>query len=263
MTICAAAICKRNADESVLIGISDRMMTSGSEENQTEFESNTHKLYGFHPQNVMSMSAGVTDYAYEIACTTQRELGTGASSVEEVANLYASRHVALRNRRIESNLLVPMNELDSDQMSDVNRQIQEGIWNLGTEALIVGVDSEGPHIYHVHDPGFARFCDKLGFLAIGMGAQHFSTFLMSARYDSTWLLMDALLLMFSAKRQAEMAPNVGRTTEMFIAHGTGRHILRPDDLRIIGQHHDTLAHQTEDLRRDTARAMAAALPPLP
>ena len=62
MTVSAAAIC-RDGDESVLVGLSDRMITSGD----VEFESGTSKLFGFDTNWVMGFAAGNTDTNLEIA----------------------------------------------------------------------------------------------------------------------------------------------------------------------------------------------------
>ena len=68
MTICAAAICKVG-DESVIIGIADRMYTRGRDPNQTEYESAHSKTYIFR-DNVIGLTAGDGDFALEISRLT-------------------------------------------------------------------------------------------------------------------------------------------------------------------------------------------------
>jgi hypothetical protein len=263
MTICAAAICK-NGQENVLVTISDRMITVGDE---TEFESGATKIFGFSPVNVICLSAGDADASLEIANATHRQVeAKGTLDVGGVADLYAENHAALRRTRLERLYLAPLGlnlgtfmarqrKMDPEQVAYLTDRMLDASGDLRAEAIIVGVDSTGPHIYQVADPGTSVCRDKSGFFAIGGGSRHFETVFMSASYDSTWQLMPTLLLMFSAKRQAEMAPGVGRATDMLSMQGNGNQVLTQEQLRIIATHHDNLIQRTIRAREEVIQAL--------
>jgi hypothetical protein len=120
--------------------------------------------------------------------------------------------------------------------------------HLKAEAIIAGVDATGPHVYHVDDPGQSTCHDNAGFFAIGIGWRHFETVFMAQRYAPTRDFYDALLLTFSAKRQAEMAPGVGRATDMIIMEKNGSHVLPPNEVEAIGSCHDDLTQQAARMR---------------
>ena len=193
-----------------------------------------------------------------------------------MANLYAADHALVRNRRTEVCILGPLglnremflsrqSELDPALVADTAAQMQDQYWHLGTQSLIFGVDATGPHIYEVIDPGLALYREKPGFLAIGYGVQHFETVFMAARYDSNWPFMRALMLAFTAKRQAQMAPGVGETTDIFIVRKSGHRILSERDVEfsVVNQHHGLLMSKTRQLQADTVSQLTAALPNFP
>jgi hypothetical protein len=67
MTVCAAALCK-NGPQDVILAISDRMVTSGD----IEFESDRTKVFGFPPLKVACLGAGTQDYSFPIALATKK-----------------------------------------------------------------------------------------------------------------------------------------------------------------------------------------------
>src|SRR5438445_11529080 len=122
VTVCAGAICK-NGDKSVLVGVSDRMITS----NDTEFESATTKIFGFADANTVCLSAGDTDAAFEIATETHRRvLANKIASVAMIADLFASNHATLRNRRLERLLLTPLG-LNLDTFVSRQQEMEPGL----------------------------------------------------------------------------------------------------------------------------------------
>jgi hypothetical protein len=264
VTICAAAICKTATSQGV-IGISDRMLTMRGE---TEFESGATKVFSFHPANVICLSAGEATASLEIARNTRRQVeATGITDVAGVARLFAENHAALRQRRLADCLLGPLglnfatflsgqHGLPPALLLSLAEQIQDQSWDLGAEAVIAGVDGTGAHVYHVSDPGQSRCFDGPGFVAIGLGARHFETVFMAHSYDPTRDYSDALLLTFSAKRQAEMAPGVGRATDIIIMGEKEPYVLLQNEVEAIGSCHD-------DFTRHTARAREMALYAVP
>lgn len=85
-----------------------------------------------------------------------------------------------------------------------------------TSAIIAGVDSTNyAHIYSVQ--GTTSMCaDHVGFASIGMGAWHANSQLMLARHDKLRPLEETLRLVYAAKKRSEVAPGVGRDTDMVV-----------------------------------------------
>jgi hypothetical protein len=131
--------------------------------------------------------------------------------------------------------------------------------NLGAQALICRVDSYGPHIYAVWDPGEVFPATKAGFHSIGIGARHFDDVVAAAGYDMSWPLMPALLLAFEAKRQARRAPYVGESTDIVIVYNDGYRNVTDPEIRIIGMHYDGLVERIKDASDETTRGLGEAL----
>jgi hypothetical protein len=247
LTIAAAAIC-RDEDGYAVIGIADRKLTAADD--KTGYQPRMTKFHCVG-SNVVSMSAGDGDYAIEIARMLTPHLKYSSSeaailgSVAEVAESYAKCHSAIRNRRSEGFVLTPIG-LDLERLvggqhglpESVITNLLDRIWDsdfdLKTESLICGIDSTGERLFRVTDPGYASPYDRGAFYAIGSGATHFETFFTTREYDRSWGLMNALLLMFSAKRLSEADPFVGGFSDMFIIRKkTGLKVLSREQVGII------------------------------
>jgi hypothetical protein len=97
------------------------------------------------------------------------------------------------------------------------------------ETIITGVDQEDgyvyPHIYTVIKSvgGDSITCnDSIGFSAIGSGARHAESQFMLAGHSRYASSPETLLLTYLAKKRSEVAPGVGKGTDMFtIGPNTG------------------------------------------
>jgi hypothetical protein len=97
------------------------------------------------------------------------------------------------------------------------RQIGSELINFSppaVEAIICGVDSSGPHLYSVYNSD-ATCQDTVGFAAIGVGSWHADSQFMFAGHVGLRPFPETLLLVYLAKKRAEVAPGVGEATDMF------------------------------------------------
>jgi 20S proteasome alpha/beta subunit len=231
VTICAAAICKLEEQE-VILAISDRMITSGD----IEFEGTQTKIFQFRPW-VFALGAG--DHAVHSAISFETEQGITSGqyvepTVRNVARLYAQNFAALRREQAEQKFLIPLG-LDCTTFVSKQKSIRpelvlrlaDGLLeeNLDITTLILGVDPTGPHMYVVGDPGTVTCLDGAGFAAIGSGGRQARSSFMFAGYTRQWPFDRALLQLYQAKRQAEVAPGVGRATDI-LCLGCGEWVLR-------------------------------------
>lgn len=222
MTVCVATRCHEN----IVFGASDRMLTSGD----VEFEPDTAKIIPL-TTSIVAMTAGDSAFQAEIIWQLFSTLKIRLEkepkkwlSVRDVAYLYQYCRTEIKKKRAEVSLLVP---LGLDQNSFISRQkemapdfisklIKELVnFNVPSiETILAGVDDQGSHIYTILDDDI-RCDDAVGFSAIGSGYWHANSQLMLARYHYEAPMADSLLLTYMAKKRAEVAPGVGKGTDMF------------------------------------------------
>jgi hypothetical protein len=248
VTVCAAVLCDVQRDSSdalpFCLAVSDRMITCGDH----EFESRTTKIFVFGP-TIIGLCAGDTDLHTMMATSTLADVNNnGVSSVQEVARLYARQFVKLRRKRAEETYLAPLGlnsrsflvrqqQMEPSQVALLTQAILEA--RLDVDAIVAGTDDTGSHIYRIGDPGQVMCCDRLGFCAIGSGWRQFETQFMLSGYCRDNSLLDSLLLTYSAKKKAEVAPGVGPATDMVMIHRSGAKVVSDGDsfFEELNNHH--------------------------
>jgi hypothetical protein len=227
MTVCIAAI----AENAMVLAASDRMLTAGD----IEFQPPRSKIFRLTP-SIITMASGDSSLNMEITHSVWRDVyeriekdPTNWWKLSDVAHLYRYYYDTERVREAESSILVPLGLTAEsfisrqDEMSEEflrttsNKLLSHTVNDL--QVIICGLDSEGPHIY-VFDNGEISCRDGVGFAAIGAGEWHASSQLMFAGHTQFSSLATTLLLVYTAKKRAEVAPGVGETTDMF-AVGAG------------------------------------------
>ncbi len=255
MTVCIAAIC----ENSQIIGASDRMLTAGD----VQFEPEWQKIYRI-TGSILLMTAGQAIYQSEILNHLYRDVrerdpqNTGSLwTVEEIASLYAGHYAEAKISRAERDYLTPLaldrhtflsrqKEMDATLVNDLARDLLN-YRPLDVSAIIAGIDQLGPHIYEV-DEGDIRCHDTVGFVTIGIGSGHASSQMMFARHSRIRSLADTLFLVYRAKKHSEVAPGVGKATDMVFCSG-------PTNFINIGEH---VLERLESLYGETQRETDAA-----
>lgn len=83
------------------------------------------------------------------------------------------------------------------------------------EAIVMGLDQSGAHLYAIDNRG-TTCQDWVGFTSIGAGYWHANSQLMFAGHVKTRQLAETTMLVYTAKRRAEVAPGVGEETDMVV-----------------------------------------------
>jgi hypothetical protein len=107
--------------------------------------------------------------------------------------------------------------------------------------IISGIDETGAHIYTIRNDQYT--CnDSVGFAAIGIGARHASSQLMLSGQSWTSTVSDTALAVYNAKKRAEVAPGVGKATDLVtIGPGLGTFSTVRDDLvKRLDQEYQTM-----------------------
>jgi 20S proteasome alpha/beta subunit len=93
-------------------------------------------------------------------------------------------------------------------------------YNLGLELLIAGIDGAGVNIAVIANPGQIVALKKLGYAAIGSGAIHALSMFHLGGQDAQMSVAETLVNAYRAKCAADVAPGVGRETDMAIVSAT-------------------------------------------
>jgi hypothetical protein len=148
--------------------------------------------------------------------------------VKEVVDMYVHVYTALRRGRAQSAVLAPLGLDENSFIAKQKDMSKDFIEKIAKELLqfdmpsiatiITGIDTIGPHIYSINnDYGPCRISclDTIGFAAVGIGARHAESQFMLAGHNPYCFLPETLLLTYSAKKRSEVAPGVGKATDMF------------------------------------------------
>jgi len=221
LTVCVAAISK-----GTIFGASDRMITAGD----IQFEPQQSKL---HPltTSIIAQIAGdasiQSQIIQKVATDISRQIQAAPKTwlnVRDIAELYRHYYEEVHLLYSEHDILAPLaldrhtwiskqKEMDSELLTKIatelmNHKLEE------TAVILSGIDLTGPHIYVVRN-GVISCQDSVGFAAIGAGEWHANSQLMFAGHTKEKSVPETLLLVYSAKRRAEVAPGVGKGTDMF------------------------------------------------
>lgn len=224
VTVCIAALCEGN----IVLGASDRMITAGD----IQFEPPTRKTLGL-TTSIALMFAGDAALHSEVSGAVRQRIHDQIQAdplawltVRGVAEMIVAERNALKLRRAEAAVLQPLGMSADDFLqgrhglsAELSKAIATdlvGYYLPPTHWIVCGVDSEGAHIYTVYD-GELSCQDQVGFAAIGTGGRHAESQLMLGEHARWRTLAETLLLVYSAKKRAEVAPGVGSGTDLFTA----------------------------------------------
>ncbi|MEO8103203.1 MAG: hypothetical protein ABI790_11785 [Betaproteobacteria bacterium] len=232
MTVCVAAICE---DSKTILGASDRMITAGI----VQFQPAASKAYQI-TKSIVIMVAGEMTVQTEIMAELVPRVNVmlsqdpppGWLNVKDIADVYASIHDALKTKRGERDILLPLGLTSETFISRQRELAPKLVTTIATEligktlpstaAIVSGVDNTGAHLYVV-EGGNVTCHDAAGFASIGAGWYHASSHMMFSRHEKNGSLARTLLLTYTAKKRAEVAPGVGIETDMYSVRGLGNY----------------------------------------
>ena len=152
------------------------------------------------------------------------------TSPETIAQIYGQAIQAIKRKEAEDLYLAPLG-LNTDtfiaqqkEMSDsFVATLREQLQNhrgAETEAIIVGPEIVREHhvmrIFEVDTHGLVTCHDDVAFAAVGSGSWHARSRLMQYGYVNTITLAPALAAAYAGKKAAEVAPGVGKETDIML-----------------------------------------------
>jgi len=222
MTVCIAA-----RATNAIVGASDRMLTSAD----VQFEPSAGTKIVLLTSSMFVMTSGDAALQAEICSHVLSEITDRINRepsnwwrVKEAADLYIKYFNEVKNKRAEDAILAPLH-LDrhsfiaNQQMmapslvTDLTKELLN--FELPSVSAIFAGFPTGAHIYTVRN-NEANCLDAVGYAAIGIGSRHASSQFMFAGHAWNAPFSDTLLLTYYAKRKSEVAPGVGKGTDMVV-----------------------------------------------
>jgi 20S proteasome alpha/beta subunit len=233
MTICIAAACD---DAKRVVVAADRMFTVGPPLN-VEFEPPISKIEAMG-SCALALGAGNSLTVAEILRRARAKYHNQQNQrIEQIATFVRAEYVQFRDEVLEQQIIKPALGPDYDvfrsrggtlpQYLQPQAQLYNQIYiqcsqyNLGVEIIVAGVDESGGHIYTITHPGQMVPFDKIGYSSTGSGATHAAIKLALELQHPKSSLPNTLLSVYSAKAAAEVAPGVGKETELYVVSSKG------------------------------------------
>lgn len=202
--------------------LSDRMITAGD----IQYEPQQLKIATISPRILLLIAGDYSIHSQAIKDTQKQTRNILDATPHNVALIYGHKIQAIKQRQAEDLYLAPLG-LNMDTFLAQQRDLSEGfvqsitsqIQNFKGEdcaALVVGSDGENAQIYEIDHNGTVHCRDDVGFAAIGIGAGHALSRFMQAGYVNSVDISRALAASYSAKKNAEVAPGVGKATDIHL-----------------------------------------------
>lgn len=231
VTVCVAALFSYNYAlpgsppqwGSAAIMASDEMITVGD----IQYESSQQKVAVLASKSLLMIAGDYAIHSEAIQGTVSQLKGKAEPHPQKIALIYGQEIQKVKRRHAEDVILAPLG-MNTDtflaQMKDMTdsfaNEIKEQLQRFSghsVEAIIVGSDGDAVHMYEVDSRGSVSCMDDVQFHAIGAGAWHAKSHLMQAGYARTFTnLATAMAQTYTAKRRAELAPGVGKPTDMHL-----------------------------------------------
>lgn len=220
MTVCISAICDNNKS---IVCASDKMITAAPP--YVEFEHDLIKMERLS-NRCLALTAGSALRHIELCRAVRRKISEEENpAIASIVQTVQEQYDKLRKKKLEEEYLTPRGlslEEFIRSMSNFPREfafkMDDDIikYRYGLTILLSGVDESGAHIYRIEDPGIAECFDSIDFNAIGIGQDHAVLSLIGNKYTSRMDLNEATYMTYEAKRKAEIAPGVGKETDISI-----------------------------------------------
>lgn len=226
MTVAIGAICD---DGKSAVVAADKMVTFGAPMSLQTEPPTFQKIARLTEKTLLAFSGGVSDGEALITGALPQITAAPHQPVQDIAEAVKLSYIALKRLRAEENYLRPLLGADFQQFqaliaqSSSSQILQQVLMlisqhNLNLDALIVGADDAGTHLFAAIHPGQLLSVNTQGFAAIGSGGLHAAVRLSLAQHTKSTPLVETVYNVYEAKKAAEVAPGVGKMTDMAIVH---------------------------------------------
>lgn len=182
-------------------------------------------------------------------------------AVQQIADTIKDTYCTLRARRIEESVFRPrcvtlnafyqqglIRQFPPEVAMQLDDRVQQ--MDFGVTLIIAGVDRNGAHVFGISDPGISTSYGRIGYHAIGSGLSHALLSLVASGQHRSLTTKETAFNVFRAKRQAEVAPGVGRSVELRIITSGGVHQASDEELATLDQIlNDLEAPRSEEMNK--------------
>jgi hypothetical protein len=221
MTVCIAALYE---DGKGAILCSDQMATIGFPlmyEYETEDVAKIIELSN-QPKTFALVSGNVV-YADEIMSNVKGILDKkSGNSVIDIVNIFREQYQNIRRSHVIRTQLEPRGldlttyyKMHQTLLAPIAKTIDDALakWNLKTEFIIAGKDSNLCNMYAIAHPGDILPLNGIGYTAIGSGSIHAMFSMIESKYTKSMSQKEVEDLVLGAKKRSEVAPGVGPLTK--------------------------------------------------
>jgi len=233
MTICIAALAESGHK---IVAAVDLMITANFPI-PTEFETDdVVKTYSLG-EAAMAMSAGNALSAWEIMKRSKAVIvDQQINKIDQIVEVVRKTYQDYRQRLIVERYLEPRGlnlnsyynmqlKLVPSVVGDIENQLVN--FNIGVDLIVAGCRDGGEcHLYTVTHPGVSVSHDAIGYVSIGSGAAHAMYFFISTNYHKKMSVEEVKKIVLEAKKRSQVAPGVGKQTELIIIPGGERQRTR-------------------------------------
>jgi 20S proteasome alpha/beta subunit len=261
MTVCIGAICDKGK---TVVVCADRMMTFGPPMN-LQSEGAVRKIFPLTDQCVLLFSGSVPDGEYIVSNSKTRIKAAQPQDIKTIASLVNAVYQEHKKKRAEDSILRPFLGIDfagfqtlvgQSASSQVLTQLLGMVsqHNLQLDLMIAGVDGDGAHLLLVSHPGNVMSLDTVGTASIGSGGLHGAIRMSLARPTQDGSLAQAMHNVYEAKLASEVAPGVGKATDIAVINAAGHKFVDASVLKVLQEiHKDRPELDDTDLKKLTAK----------
>lgn len=237
MTVGIAAACEGEAEDGPhMVVAADRMVTSGRA-TRIEYEHTRSKLdtvvddsdASVNGVHCVAASAGAVSYADDFFTKLDKKLSNQEpAGVQHVATMGADVIQELTrergNRQVLNQFDISLEDLHTGNVSMSDEIIQQLLSEVSDQkgqilnnlqVIFAGTDHTGTNIFSIPDGNVAPH-NRIGYHAIGSGAQPARSSFIRSRYDVDCTIEQSLLAVTEAKRQSEEAQGVGSKMDISV-----------------------------------------------
>lgn len=224
MTVGIGAICE---DGKSAVVAADKMVTFGSPMNLQTEPPALKKIIDLTDRVLLVFSGNTADGEEIINASRPRLTDEIKSSVARIAEIVKESYGRHKQRKAEETILRPLLGADFSQFqkmvaespaSQILAQVLGTLvqHNLNTEILVAGIDDAGAHVFAITHPGQLLPLGTTGFGTVGSGGIHAGVRMSMAQHTRSASLVETVYNVYEAKRASEVAPGVGKLTDMAI-----------------------------------------------
>jgi len=210
----------------------------------TEFEHPIPKISILCP-TAYALVAGDALAGAAIADRAVSQLAGALAPVAAAASTVADCYSTERLTRAEAQVLGPRGltlakfyQSQQSMLPQVTGALDNALasFNLGVEMIVAGVDGSGGHLHTIGNPGGSQEChDRIGYVAIGSGEIHAIQSLIGFGQSHSQPIAETVFRVMSSKQRAELAPGVGRETDLVVISASGPRLITAESLREVDE----------------------------